>query len=127
MTHFTHRSRVRAGHPTATGPVAPTCSWDRWGRAEAQRTALGEALVMRRRTRVRFPPPPPLSAGESRHLVGEEGRRPLLTAVVAGPPHLARKSGQRADAPVPRSLCPVVRLGCGTGSAAAAVVLGTSA
>src|SRR3954454_2559624 len=59
MTHCTHRSRVRAGHLTATGPVTPTCSWDRWGRAETERTALGEALVLRRRTRVRFPPPPP--------------------------------------------------------------------
>src|SRR4051794_36255456 len=59
MTHCTYRSRVRVGHQTATGPVTPTCSWDRWGRAETERTALGEALVMRRRTRVRFPPPPP--------------------------------------------------------------------
>src|ERR1700712_3914695 len=59
MTHCTHRSRVRAGHQTVTGPVTPTCSWDRWGRAETRRTALGEALVLRRRTRVRFPPPPP--------------------------------------------------------------------
>ena len=58
MTHCTHRSRVRVGHQTATGPVTPTCSWDRWGRAETERTALGEALVLRRRTRVRFPPPP---------------------------------------------------------------------
>jgi hypothetical protein len=59
MTHCAHRLRVRAGHLTATGPVTPACSHDRWGRAEAARTALGEALVMRRRTRVRFPPPPP--------------------------------------------------------------------
>jgi hypothetical protein len=59
MTHCTCRSRARAGHPTATGPVTSTCSHDRRGRAEATRTALGEALVMRRRTRVRFPPPPP--------------------------------------------------------------------
>src|SRR3954451_25025742 len=59
MTHCTYRSRVRAGHQTVTGPVTPTCSWDRWGRAETQRTALGEALIVLRRTRVRFPPPPP--------------------------------------------------------------------
>src|SRR3954452_21859885 len=59
MTHRARRSRARQGHRTATGPVTPTCSWDRWGRAETERTALGEALVMRRRTRVRFPPPPP--------------------------------------------------------------------
>src|SRR5215203_4052000 len=59
MTHCARRSRTRAGHQTATGPVTPTCLHDRWGRAEATRTALGEALVVRRRTRVRFPPPPP--------------------------------------------------------------------
>src|SRR3954447_23401397 len=59
MTHRACRSRARTGHLTATGPVTPTRSRDRWGRAETQRTALGEALVIRRRTRVRFPPPPP--------------------------------------------------------------------
>src|SRR3954447_115050 len=59
MAHRADRSRICTGHPTATGPVTPTCSWDRWGRAETERTALGEALVLRRRTRVRFPPPPP--------------------------------------------------------------------
>src|SRR6476660_8123055 len=59
MTHCTRRSRERAGHQTVTGPVTPTCLHDRWGRVEATQTALGEALVMRRRTRVRFPPPPP--------------------------------------------------------------------
>src|SRR3954464_674828 len=59
MTHRACRSRARTGHLTATGPVPPTRSRDRWGRAETQRTALGEALVIRRRTRVRFPPPPP--------------------------------------------------------------------
>src|SRR3954469_21455860 len=59
MTHCARRSRARVGHQTVTGPVTPTCLHDRWGRVEATRTALGEALVMRRRTRVRFPPPPP--------------------------------------------------------------------
>src|SRR3954471_18104483 len=58
MTHRARRSRVRAGHRTATGPVTATRPCDRWGRAEAKRTALGEALGVRRRTRVRFPPPP---------------------------------------------------------------------
>src|SRR3954468_810471 len=73
MTHCAHRLRVRAGHLTATGPVTPTCSHDRWGRAEAARTALGEALDWRRRTRVRFPPPPPRGAGEKpATLVGEK-------------------------------------------------------
>src|SRR5688500_15344204 len=59
MTHCACRSRVRVGHQTATGPATPTRSHERWGRVEAPRTALGEALVMHRRTRVRFPPPPP--------------------------------------------------------------------
>src|SRR6476659_2730774 len=59
MTHCVRRSRAFAGHRTVTGPVTPTCLHDRWGRVEAVQTALGEALVMRRRTRVRFPPPPP--------------------------------------------------------------------
>src|SRR3954447_23042610 len=59
MTHCTRRSRARAGHQTVAGPVTSTCLRDRWGRVEARQTALGEALVMRRRTRVRFPPPPP--------------------------------------------------------------------
>src|SRR5687767_9383852 len=59
MTHCAYRSRVRVGHQTATGPATPTRSHERWGRVEALRTALGEALVMHRRTRVRFPPPPP--------------------------------------------------------------------
>src|SRR3954469_20441798 len=58
MTHCARRSRARVGHQTVTGPVTPTCLHDRWGRVEATQTALGEALVMRRRTRVRFPPPP---------------------------------------------------------------------
>src|SRR3954452_11331432 len=65
MTHRACRSRARTGHLTATGPVTPTRSRDRWGRAETQRTALGEALVIRRRTRVRFPPPPPWVLPES--------------------------------------------------------------
>src|SRR3954451_9159877 len=36
-----------------------TCVHDRRGRVETRHTAPGEALVKRRRTRVRFPPPPP--------------------------------------------------------------------
>src|SRR3954469_2869887 len=63
MTHCAYRSRVRVGHPSATGPVTSTCLHDRWGRAEATQTALGEALVIHRRTRVRFPPPPPTHPG----------------------------------------------------------------
>src|ERR687885_630111 len=59
MTHRACRPRTRTGHLTAAGPVTPTRSRERWGRAETERTALGEALVLRRRTRVRFPPPPP--------------------------------------------------------------------
>src|SRR4051812_33778552 len=75
MTHCTRRSRERAGHQTVTGPVTPTCLHDRWGRVEATRTALGEALVMRRRTRVRFPPPPPLCESPGR--VTDRGSRAL--------------------------------------------------
>src|SRR6478609_8498467 len=37
-----------------------TCARELWGRETPQRTAPGEALVSRQRTRVRFPPPPPL-------------------------------------------------------------------
>src|SRR3954454_6348279 len=59
MTHRACRSRARTGQLTATGPVTSTCLHDRWGRVEATQTALGEALAIRRRTRVRFPPPPP--------------------------------------------------------------------
>src|SRR3954462_15376932 len=81
MTHCTYRSRVRVGHQTATGPVTPTCSWDRWGRAETERTALGEALVMRRRTRVRFPPPPPRGLGETPCPLLAKSRGPPRTAV----------------------------------------------
>jgi hypothetical protein len=76
MTHCTCRSRARAGHQTVTGPVTPTCLHDRWGRVEATRTALGEALVMRRRTRVRFPPPPPGGPGEMPGPLLAKSRRP---------------------------------------------------
>src|SRR3954453_20284470 len=58
MTHRACRPRTRTGHLTAAGPVTRTRSRDRWGRVETERTALGEALVMRRRTQVRFPQPP---------------------------------------------------------------------
>src|SRR5215218_8026823 len=83
MTHRTHRLRVRAGHLTATGPVTPTRSHERWGRAEAARTALGEALVIHRRTRVRFPPPPHWGAGESRNPSWRKG--PGAAADSGGP------------------------------------------
>src|SRR6185437_8484147 len=56
--HLGDRSRITEGHLTATGPVTPACSEDRWGRVETSRAAPGEALSNRRRTRVRFPPPP---------------------------------------------------------------------
>src|SRR4051794_22076079 len=79
MTHCACRSRARAGHPTVTWPVTSTCLRDRWGRVEARQTALGEALVMRRRTRVRFPPPPPRGLGE---MPGSSWRKP-------GPPRTA--------------------------------------
>src|SRR4029453_9148721 len=92
MTHCTRRSRARAGHQTVTGPVTPTCLHDWWGRVEATQTALGEALVMRRRTRVRFPPPPPPPLGcwrKSGTLVGEEPGPPRTAVapafVVSGP------------------------------------------
>src|SRR6185437_16715723 len=58
--HLGDRSRVTEGHLTAAGPVTPACSEDRWGRVETPRAAPGEALSNRRRTRVRFPPPPHL-------------------------------------------------------------------
>src|SRR5829696_7891870 len=97
MAHRADRSRIRTGHPTATGPVTPTCSWDRWGRAETERTALGEALVMRRRTRVRFPPPPPRDAGEepaswlARSRGHREQRWPRLSSCLAAVrPHVVR-------------------------------------
>src|SRR4051794_38054657 len=85
MTHRACRSRARTGHLTATGPVTPTRSRDRWGRAETQRTALGEALVIRRRTRVRFPPPPPRGLGEMPGpLLAKKGRWLPRTAVATG-------------------------------------------
>src|SRR3954463_7857649 len=39
-----------------------TCVHDRRGRVETPHTAPGEVLLKRRRTRVRFPPPPQLKA-----------------------------------------------------------------
>src|SRR6476469_1626907 len=79
MTHCARRSRARAGHLTATGPVTPTCSHDRWGRVEAARTALGEALVLRRRTRVR----PREQADRPRCAVGS-GRGELMRVAIIG-------------------------------------------
>src|SRR3954471_722755 len=86
MTHRACRSRARTGHLTATGPVPPTRSRDRWGRAETQRTALGEALVIRRRTRVRFPPPPPWFFPKAWDLFAETrlGKNPQLNHVGPG-------------------------------------------
>src|SRR3954464_11978239 len=40
-----------------------TCACEPWGREKPKRTAPGEALVSRHRTRVQFPPPPPLRGG----------------------------------------------------------------
>src|SRR4051794_7135454 len=101
MTHCAYRSRARVGHHTATGPATPTRSHERWGRVEATRTALGEALVMRRRTRVRFPPPPhntptPGSWRHARPLVGEK----------PGPPRTAVAPASSSVAPPPESLTP---------------------
>jgi hypothetical protein len=59
VTYRPRRSRAWTGQLTATGPVTPACVQDRWGRVAARHTAPGEALLRRRRTRVRFPPPPP--------------------------------------------------------------------
>ena len=102
MTHCACRSRARAGHQTVTGPVTSTCLHDRRGRVEATQTALGEALVMRRRTRVRFPPPPPPTPprgpGESRDLVGE--RAGATTTTVA--PALFAVSAWRAGSSPPQ-------------------------
>src|SRR3954471_24720764 len=100
MTHCTYRSRVRVGHQTATGPVTPTCSWDRWGRAETERTALGEALVMRRRTRVRFPPPPPRGLGE---MPGSSWRKAGATANSGGPGFVLSGWSSHAQAALPGS------------------------
>src|SRR5215208_1538288 len=95
MTHCACRSRVRVGHQTATGPATPTCSHDRWGRVEAERTALGEALVMRRRTRVRFPPPPPRGPGEMPGPLLAKSRVPPRTAVAPGFRRLRVLTGSR--------------------------------
>jgi hypothetical protein len=101
MTHCACRSRARTGHLTATGPVTPTCSHDRWGRAEAVRTALGEALALRRRTRVRFPPPPP---GGLRRFRGapSQNDEPPRTVRAGAVRHLMRcqaawPTGRRSD------------------------------
>src|SRR6478736_1919574 len=48
-----------------------TCACEPWGREKPKRTAPGEALVSRHRTRVQFPPPPPLSWWP-RHAVASE-------------------------------------------------------
>src|SRR5215213_8628538 len=85
MTHYAYRSRVRVGHQTATGPVTSTCLHDRQGRAEATQTALGEALVMRRRTRVRFPPPPPTHPGVLAKSQPPSWRKAGATADSGGP------------------------------------------
>src|ERR687894_17543 len=97
MTHRACRSRARAGHQTVTGPVTSTCSRDRWGRAETERTALGEALVMRRRTRVRFPPPPPRGPGEVPGPLLARSRVPPRTAVAPGSRRLRVPTGSRRD------------------------------
>src|SRR3954452_12513719 len=107
MTHRACRSRARTGHLTATGPVTPTRSRDRWGRAEAQRTALGEALVLRRRTRVRFPPPPPLGLGEMPGPLlaksqGHRGQRcPRLSLSTGHAVATPRRGARRAGTPPP--------------------------
>src|SRR3954447_15932580 len=98
MTHRACRSRARTGHRTATGPVTPTCSWDRWGRAETERTALGEALVMRRRTRVRFPPPPLWGLGE---MPGSSWRKAGATANSGGPGFVLSGWSSHAQAALP--------------------------
>src|SRR6476619_3443164 len=48
-----------------------TCACEPWGREMPKRTAPGEALVSRHRTRVQFPPPPPLTWWP-RHAVAPE-------------------------------------------------------
>src|SRR3954471_13734846 len=101
MTHCTLRSRERAGHQTVTGPVTPTCLHDRWGRVEATQSALGEALVMRRRTRVRFPPPPPLCESPGR--VTDRGSRASAVHVSRGD---RSRTGARWPAVVEEQLTP---------------------
>src|SRR4051812_45046181 len=98
MTHCAYRSRARVGHPTATGPATPTRSHERWGRVEATRTALGEALVMRRRTRVRFPPPPPQGLGE---MPGSSWRKAGATADSGGPGFVLSGWSSHAQAALP--------------------------
>src|SRR3954453_3119012 len=111
MTHRACRSRARTGQLTATGPVTSTCLHDRWGRVEATQTALGEALAIRRRTRVRFPPPPPRGLGE---MPG-----PLL-AKSRGPPRAAGAPGSSPSRAVARRLVhakPASATGRGRGGA----------
>ena len=98
MTHRARRSRARTGHRTATGPVTPACPCDRWGRAETQRTALGEALDWRRRTRVRFPPPPPRGLGE---MPGSSWRKAGATANSGGPGFVLSGWSSHAQAALP--------------------------
>src|SRR4051794_372911 len=98
MTHCARRSRARVGHQTVTGPVTPTCLHDRWGRVEARQTALGEALVMRRRTRVRFPPPPPRGLGE---MPGSSWRKAGATANSGGPGFVLSGWSSHAQAVLP--------------------------
>jgi hypothetical protein len=107
MTHCAHRSRVRAGHQTVTGPVTSTCLHDRRGRVEATQSALGEALVMRRRTRVRFPPPPPRVLAKCRDPVGEKPGPPR-TAVAPASSCLGglRTHRQHFRDPSPRRVLP---------------------
>src|SRR5829696_8681205 len=108
MTHCACRSRARTGHLTATGPATSTCLHDRWGRVEATQTALGEALVMRRRTRVRFPPPPlhPWVLAKAGPLVGE---KPGATANSGGPRRFPAASQGRAHG-LPLMSAPLVGL-----------------
>src|SRR3954452_17354568 len=98
MTHCAYRSRVRAGQPTATGPATPTRSHERWGRVEATRTALGEALIVLRRTRVRFPPPPPRGLGE---MPGSSWRKAGATANSGGPGFVLSGWSSHAQAVLP--------------------------
>jgi hypothetical protein len=99
MTHCARRSRARVGHQTATGPVTPTRSHERWGRAETARTALGEALVMHRRTRVRFPPPPPTNHGVLAKSREPSWRKVGVTADSGGPGLSSLRSLQSCSRP----------------------------